>query len=60
MPFVGDLQSADVFLVLLNPGLGPLDYYGEEKNEPGYREALLANLGVRPERIEGRIHVPQR
>ena len=43
MPFVGDLQSADVFLVLLNPGLGPLDYYGEQ-NEPGYREALLANL----------------
>ncbi len=43
MPFVGDVRSATVYVLLLNPGLGPHDYYGESE-VPAYRSALLANL----------------
>jgi hypothetical protein len=41
-PFCGDLVSASVYVLLLNPGLSPTDYYGEEL--PQYRNALLATL----------------
>lgn len=41
-PFGGDVMHASVYVLLLNPGLGPHDYYGEEV--PEYREALLATL----------------
>ncbi|MEW6248322.1 MAG: hypothetical protein AB1555_16660 [Nitrospirota bacterium] len=43
MPFVGNLKSASVFLLMLNPGFGPHDYFGEY-NVPEYRTALLNNL----------------
>ena len=43
-PFIGDLRRARIFLLLLNPGLGPDDYYGENE-VPEFRNALLANLG---------------
>jgi len=42
-PFFGDLQRASIFVLLLNPGIGPTDYYGEHE-VPGYRNALLATL----------------
>ena len=42
-PFFGDLRRATVFLLLLNPGLGPDDYFGGYK-VPGFRDALLRNL----------------
>ena len=42
-PFFGDLRRASVFLLLLNPGLGPDDYYGEYE-VPAFRAAMLANL----------------
>lgn len=42
-PFFGDLRRATIFLLLLNPGLGPHDYYGEHE-VPEFRKALLANL----------------
>lgn len=42
-PFIGDLRTASVFLLLLNPGLGPDDYYGEHE-VPEYRSAMLRNL----------------
>lgn len=42
MPFLGDLLRAEVYILLLNPGLGPGDYFGEYE-VPEYREALLAN-----------------
>lgn len=42
-PFFGDLERASVFLLLLNPGLGPDDYFGEYQ-VPGFRDSLLANL----------------
>ncbi len=45
-PFFGDVLHAKVYVLLLNPGLGPQDYYGEYK-VPDYREALLANLQQR-------------
>ncbi len=43
MPFVGNLETASVFVLMLNPGLGPSDYFGEYR-VPEYRAALRANL----------------
>jgi hypothetical protein len=42
-PFFGDLELATVFLLLLNPGLNPGDYYSEYC-VPAYRAALISNL----------------
>ena len=30
LPYGGDLRSAKVFVLMLNPGLGPSDYYAEQ------------------------------
>ncbi len=43
MPFLGNLQSARVFLCSLNPGLGHHDYFAEH-HVTEYRKALLKNL----------------
>lgn len=43
VPYVGNLEQASVFILMINPGLGPGDYYAEY-NVPGYREALISNL----------------
>ena len=43
MPFLGNLRRASVFLVSLNPGLGPHDYFGEH-HVTEYSKALLKNL----------------
>jgi len=42
-PFIGDLQRASIYVLSLNPGLGPTDYYGEYE-VPEYKNALLATL----------------
>lgn len=42
-PFFGDVRRASVYILMLNPGLGPTDYYGEYE-VPAYRTALLDNL----------------
>ena len=42
-PFFGDVRNATIYILLLNPGLGPSDYFGEYE-VPQYRAALLANL----------------
>ena len=42
-PFCGDLKKAEIYILLLNPGYGPTDYYGEYE-VPEYRQAALANL----------------
>lgn len=42
-PFTGNLGTASIFILLLNPGLGPTDYYGEYE-VPAFREARLRNL----------------
>ena len=46
-PFCGDVRRASIYVLLLNPGLGPSDYYGEYRIAE-YRAALLANLKQRP------------
>lgn len=43
LPFVGNPMSARAFILLLNPGLDPIDYHAE-LGVPAYRAALLANL----------------
>lgn len=42
-PFLGDLRRASIYVLLLNPGVGPHDYYGEYEVAK-FRRALLANL----------------
>jgi hypothetical protein len=42
-PFIGDLRLASIYVLSLNPGLQPSDYYGEYA-VPEYRNAFLANL----------------
>ncbi len=43
VPFIGDLRHADIFILLLNPGVDPADYYAEYK-QPTFRRALVRNL----------------
>ncbi|HEV3417891.1 MAG TPA: hypothetical protein VG056_13780 [Pirellulales bacterium] len=42
-PFCGDLSRADIFILMLNPGLSATDYFGEYEVE-GFRHAVLRNL----------------
>lgn len=43
MPFVGNLRTASIFLLMLNPGARPHDFFGESE-VPEYRNELLATL----------------
>lgn len=43
MPWVGNLRTAKVFLLQLNPGFGAHDYFGEHRVRE-YRAMLQANL----------------
>lgn len=43
IPYVGDLQNASIYILLLNPGLSPDDYYGEFEI-PEFRKSVLSNL----------------
>jgi hypothetical protein len=43
IPFVGNLKTASVYLLMQNPGFGHHDYFSEFKI-PEYRAALLNNL----------------
>ncbi len=42
-PFQGDIESASVYILMSNPGLGPADYYGEYE-VPEYKDAMINNL----------------
>jgi hypothetical protein len=42
-PYGGDLKNAEVFILLINPGLGFTDYWGEEAVS-GFRDRLKNNL----------------
>jgi hypothetical protein len=42
-PFCGNVAGASVYVLLLNPGLDPSDYYAEYE-VPAYRNAVLSNL----------------
>lgn len=46
MPWVGNLRTAKVFLLQLNPGVGAHDYFGEHR-VPEYLAMLEANLKQR-------------
>lgn len=43
VPYLGNLERASIFVLMLNPGLGAGDYFAEYE-VPGYREALISNL----------------
>jgi len=43
VPYVGNLQRASVFILMLNPGFSPGDYYAEQYSAE-YREVLERNL----------------
>jgi hypothetical protein len=43
VPYTGDLKKADIIILLLNPGLGDSDYWGEF-NVPSYRERIERTL----------------
>ena len=45
-PYVGNLREADVFLLMANPGLGPLDYFAEEYSSE-YRNTQFQDLHQR-------------
>jgi hypothetical protein len=51
MPYVGDLQRADIFLLQLNPGFHFTDYYGDWE-VPTFRRRLIRNLRQELDRIE--------
>jgi hypothetical protein len=40
---MGDLRNASIFILMLNPGLSPGDYFAEQ-NWPSWREAVVNNL----------------
>jgi hypothetical protein len=43
IPYIGDIQNASVYVLMLNPGLSPGDYFLENGVEQ-YRNALVNNL----------------
>lgn len=43
MPFVGNPRTAGIFILSLNPGLAPMDYFAEYE-VPGFRGVLINNL----------------
>lgn len=44
VPHIGYLDNASIFILMLNPGLGPHDYYFEEKNIENYKSTLVRNI----------------
>jgi len=43
VPYAGDLRSASVYILMLNPGFESSDYFVEAQ-DPRFREALVENL----------------
>ncbi len=43
IPYMGNLSEASIFLLMLNPGLHPVDYFSEERFND-YRDLLIDNL----------------
>ncbi len=42
MPYIGNLEKATIFVLMLNPGLSAGDYFAEE--QPEFRNAQIQNL----------------
>jgi hypothetical protein len=47
VPFAGDLERSEVFLLLLNPGFKAADYFSEFNN-PSFAAAIRGNLKQKP------------
>ncbi len=43
IPYMGNLETASIFLLMLNPGFHPGDYFAEY-NVPYFRQAIISNL----------------
>lgn len=43
LPYVGDLSKSTIFILMLNPGLSPTDYFAEY-NQPEFRNIYLGNI----------------
>lgn len=43
IPYIGDLANASVYILMLNPGFSPGDYFAEYE-QPKSRDAAVANL----------------
>jgi len=50
-PFIGDLRQAKVFILMLNPGFGPIEYVQENQHQE-FRDALRKNLRQSSESLE--------
>ncbi|OGJ60951.1 hypothetical protein A3A67_00840 [Candidatus Peribacteria bacterium RIFCSPLOWO2_01_FULL_51_18] len=44
VPYIGNIESATVYILMLNPGFSHDDYIAESKYFPNFRKALKANL----------------
>ncbi len=42
-PFCGDVMNAEIYILLLNPGLGPYNYFAEYEVSK-YRDVVISNL----------------
>ncbi len=51
VPFIGDMRNASIYILMINPGLGPADYF--EYKVPSFQQALRDNL--RQEHKDGDI-----
>ena len=45
-PYAGDVRNASVYILMLNPGVGWQDYFGEYE-VPAFKNAVLATLRQR-------------
>lgn len=43
IPYIGNLENATIFILMLNPGLSTGDYFAEQNNAE-YRKALIRNV----------------
>jgi hypothetical protein len=49
IPYIGDLTAADIFILMLNPGFHPGDYFAEYRIHE-FRAAIISNLCQEPDR----------
>ncbi|HJW87089.1 MAG: hypothetical protein HW390_894 [Candidatus Brocadiaceae bacterium] len=50
IPFVGNLEKATIFVLMLNPGLSAGDYFAEQ--QPEFRNSQIQNLRQENENVE--------
>ena len=43
VPFICDLEKASIYILMLNPGFSPSDYFAEQ-HSPDFRNAVIRNL----------------